>query len=161
MTDWGWGEGGGHFRSNQFDVIYECSRSSYFEYSKLRKNLRICTSSFVNMALDLLLLWLGLLKHDKQCSCLKIKQRCILCGKFHTPPPVNGASQGKYVLPKSHKLAVFLRKKQAYKNSSGSQSCKLHYFSHRCLNFNTFCFASPAKIGVKVYHMIKFFESIF
>ena len=39
-------------------------------------------------------------------------------------PPVNGASQGNYFLPKSNKLAVF-EEKQAYKNSSESQSCKL------------------------------------
>ena len=38
-------------------------------------------------------------------------------------PPANGASQGNYFLPKSHKSAVF--EKQAYKNSSGSQKCKL------------------------------------
>ena len=41
-------------------------------------------------------------------------------------PPLNGASQGNYFLPKWHKLAVF-EEKQAYKNSSGSQTCKLFF----------------------------------
>ena len=37
-------------------------------------------------------------------------------------PPANGMSQGIYFLPKSHNKAVL---KKAYKNSSGSQTCKL------------------------------------
>ena len=69
-------------------------------------------------------------------------------------PPANLASQDNYFLPKSQKLAVF-EEKQAYKNSSGSQSCKL--FSKWFLDlfspkicFSPFCFASPEIIGVKV-----------
>ena len=41
-------------------------------------------------------------------------------------PPANGASQGNYFLPKSHKLAVF-EEKWAYKNSSGSHACKFWF----------------------------------
>ena len=41
-------------------------------------------------------------------------------------PPGNGAIQGNYFLPKSQKLAVF-EEMQAYKNSSGNQSCKLFF----------------------------------
>ena len=41
-------------------------------------------------------------------------------------PPAIGASQGNYFLPKSHNLAVF-EEKQAYKNSSCSQTCKLFF----------------------------------
>ena len=96
-----------------------------------------------------------------------------MCGKFHTPPPANGASQGNYFLPKSHKLAVFEeknRKKCAHKISSGSKTCKLFSIGFwfwldegsNNQNFETylfpidllkkfcpFCFASPEIIVVK------------
>ena len=78
-------------------------------------------------------------------------------------PPANGASQGNYFLPKSHKLAVF-EEKHAYKNSSGSQRRKLFSigFWFRLMKgqiifckitiFSPFCLASPEMIGVKVCH---------
>ena len=62
-------------------------------------------------------------------------------------PLVNGASQGNYLPPKSHKLA-----KTAYKNSYGSQSCKLFY--------NDFWFWLDERLnlkGLRLGHLYAYF----
>ena len=56
-------------------------------------------------------------------------------------PLANGASQGNYFLPKSHKLAVFGEKK-AYKNISGSclgATLLFQSHTHFSLGINIFC----------------------
>ena len=74
-------------------------------------------------------------------------------------PPVNGASQSNYFLPKSHKLAL----KKAFKNSSVAAKCA-NFFSNcfwfwldeRSIHFakdvlNFLAHSCPEIIGVKVY----------